>query len=107
LDARGKDGFPRRVHLEKAAKGFIPDPVAQAELDEELPLPDVTADVWIHYRQLDNRRRYSSEGVPLRFYWVDIQAYMTVTGIRLGRWYLKTIFALEDEFFRARAENKT
>lgn len=104
---RGKDGISRRFHLEKEAEGLVPNVAALAELEAEIPLPNITADLWIHYQQLDRRRSHNMEGEPLRFSWVDLQAYMEVTGVRLGRWYLKTIFALEDKYFQVRAENKS
>lgn len=110
MDARGKDGLPRRVHLESAAEGLVQTAdsiAAQAELDAEIPLPNIMADVWVHFSQLNLRRGYTMEGDPMRFTWGEIKDYMEVTEVRLGRWYLKTIFALEDEFFKVRAENKS
>lgn len=105
MDTKGKDGVPYRVHLEKNATGIVPDLRALDELENEPPLPELTADIWIQFRQIEMRRMYNENG-PMRFTWESIDAFMAVTGIRLGRWYLKTLFALDDAFFTVRAENK-
>lgn len=105
MDARGDDGIPYRVHLEVEATGLIPNPVAIAELESEPFLPMLTADVWGTYQQLAMRRAYNENG-PIRFSFENIEAFMRVTEVRLGRWYLKTLFALDDAYFTARAEVK-
>lgn len=107
MNARGKDGLPRSAHLERAATGICPDPKAQAELEHwaTTKVPFLMADVWDHYLRLDMRRDWNENG-PKRFSWLDIDAYVSTNEVRLGRWHLKTIFALEDAWFAHRAENK-
>jgi hypothetical protein len=105
MNTVGKDGASRRVHLEADAGGLVPNPEAIAELENEIALPEITADVWDIFKQLDCRRNYNENG-PIRFSWQDLLAYQYVNDSRLGRWKLKTVLAIEDAYFVIRAENK-
>lgn len=105
MDVVGDDGVAARVHIEKAASGAFPNPEAVAKLESEPPFPELAGDVWFAYQQLAIRREWNENG-PVRFSWRELQAFFELTGIRLGRWHLRTLFAIEDAFFAARKEAK-
>lgn len=105
MRVRQKDGFPLRVHLEQAAYGVIPDADALMRLASAPFLPSLCADLWAYYNELHRRRVYNENG-PVRFAWVDIQAFLSVTKLRLAIWEVFTLLTLEDVFFQVQAETK-
>ena len=105
MNVRQEDGFPLRVHLQKAATSFMPDADAEARLLSAPPLPTGTIFVWASFNELHLRRGRNESG-PLRFTWSDIQAWQAVTGSRLANCELAALFAIEAVFFSVEAENK-
>lgn len=107
MNMRGSDGAPLISHIKQDANGLMPNDKATAQLEAYLiQRPPLAAlDVWETYVELDARRDWDENG-PKRISWVDLSGYQDTNDIRLGRWQLKTIFALEDAWFSIRAENK-
>jgi hypothetical protein len=101
-----KDGKTQREHLQAACEGLVPDPDAEARLAAEPPYPRALGDVWVCFQELHSRRAWGEAG-PVRFTWVELEAYSRgFAPRRLNAFMVSMIFALEDAFFAVTAETK-
>ena len=108
MNYRGKDGVPRRVHLEKAASARFASSgreEARRILASEPALPILCADVWASFLELHIRRARDQDG-PLRFSWTELHSYSGQTGVRFDPWQRRVLFAFEDAYFEVLAEHK-
>lgn len=105
MNWRTQDGNTTRSHLEASASGIAPDKDAVKMLASEPPLPFVLADIWQKFLDLHVRRGRDENG-PLRFSWLELQAYSDLTGARFDPFTRKVLFAVEDAYFAVVAEHK-
>lgn len=77
----------------------------QVEFDPEPPIPEVGADAWRWWWDLNNRRNPGFEGVaPITF--SDVTAWLALTGIMASREEIRWIFMMDDAFISKVSEER-
>lgn len=110
MTAKGDDGVPLRVHLERTAEGLFDTPEkleAVAKLEAEPSLPAILSPLWAIFLELHLRRPQMEFG-PVRLPWSELEAYSRQRrrGVPLKPWQLNAIFEVEDAYFEIRAKNE-
>lgn len=68
-------------------------------------LPSLAADVWALFIRLHKKRQAGMDG-PLRLPTSEVQAHVTLFGLRVSVWQLNLIDKLEDIYFEVRVQRE-